>query len=319
MALHLCCECKKVLLWGLGRYYDSLLNIIKYEILKGSMSVVAVVCRDEDRYCKKKDGFNIITRKEIGDYEFDYVVITSNVFYNEIKKEALESGIKANKIINGGVFEQTLFDFSRYISLIENPITILSDDCWGGYVYHRLGLPFSSPLINIYWDRDEYARFIEKPLFYLDTDLKIETDGDISRGIYPVGKIGTETDYVKMKFVHNIDFAEAREQWIRRKDRINPENLFVKMGFSASVGDENVKRYVDAFCSVPYKKVLFYNGYFDNTQIKGQFITDRFIWKQKSGSRVQNFDYNDYLRSAYPWDLDLLKMLNGEESFSRYE
>ena len=34
-------------------------------------------------------------------------------------------------IINGKIFALLLFDYNRYVQLIKNPVTILSDDCWG--------------------------------------------------------------------------------------------------------------------------------------------------------------------------------------------
>lgn len=308
--------CKKVLLWGMGLDYEKLINAIQYEILKNNISVKAVVCRKSDYYCCKKDGFSIITKDDIWDYEFDYIVITSSQFFNEIRQEAFDLGVTEKQIISGDLFKQPLFDFKRYVSLIENPVTILSDDCWGGYAYNRLKLPFSSPLINIFWDRDEYAKFIQKPLFYLNTDLQMESDGDLEKGIYPIGRIGTATDSVTMKFVHNIDFAEAKEQWDRRRKRINPNNLFIKMGFSSNIDEEKCLKYISAFNSVEYKKVLFY--YNKNLSIDGQMLTNRFLWRQKSGNRVDFFDYNEYLRGSYFWDLDLLKMLNGDGDFSRY-
>lgn len=309
---------RKVLLWGMGNDYELLLNLIKFEILKENMSVEAIVCRDIDRYCKNKDGFVVITKREIINYEFDYLLVTSSQFFWEIKREAIEIGIEEWRIINCSVFRLPLFDFSRYVSLIENPVTILSDDCWGGYTYHRLGLPFNSPLINILWDRDEYAKFIEKPLFYLNTNLQMVREGNFDRGLCPVGKIGTPTDYVTMNFVHNTDFAEAMAQWNRRKDRVNSNNLFIKMGFSANLDEKKIDKYLHTFNTVQYKKVLFYNVLKNNLPIKGQILTNRFIWRQKSGSRVEYFNYCDYLREEYPWDIDILRLLNGEDEFSRY-
>lgn len=47
--------------------------------------------------------------------------------------------------------------------------------------YNRLGLPFTSPLVNIYWDRDKYSLFIQDPLFYLNTELQMVSDGDIKK------------------------------------------------------------------------------------------------------------------------------------------
>ena len=157
---------KKCVIWGMGKGYEEILNQIRFEIYKENMEVIAVVCKPEDKYCGQRDGFPIISKEEMGGLDFEYVIISSYLFYREIQKEAIELGIEVNKIVNGQVFKIPLFDFGLYAELIENPVTILTDDCWGGFVYHYLGLIFSSPLINTFWNKSEYARFIQDPLFH---------------------------------------------------------------------------------------------------------------------------------------------------------
>ena len=302
---------RKVIVWGIGLEYEFLLNQLLFEIHKGNISVEALVCRKQDKYCSYKDTFPVITKEEIKTDTFDYLIITSAENFKEIKAEAMELGILEYKIINGKMFIQPQFDFSRYVSLIENPVTILSDDCWGGYAYHRLGLPFTSPLINISWDHDQYSQFIQDPLYYFDMELMMVSDGDLKKGIYPIGKLGGVT----LNFIHNKDFAEAKEQWIRRKARINPNNLFVKMGFTSNTNEDQKQMYFDSFNAVPHNKILFYYG---DEKVDGIFRTERFIWKQTDSTRVEFFSYNDYCRREYFWDLDLLKLLTGDKGYSRY-
>lgn len=184
----------------------------------------------------------------------------------------------------------------------------------GGYVYNRLGLPFSTPLINIMWNRDEYVKFIDDPIFYLKSDLKVVEMGNLKKGINPVGMLGTKEKSVKLELVHNVDFNEAIEQWNRRRKRINYDNIFVKMGFSSNISKAKLDNYISTFNNVPYNKILFYYG---DSYVKGVFKTDRFIWRQVSGDRVDSFNYNDYCRGEYHIDLDILKLLNGME-YSRY-
>lgn len=307
---------RKVIIWGMRLEYDLMLNSIDYEILKGNLNVQALVCRKADQYCSKKDGFPVIIKEDIYNVDFDYVIITSSKFFSEIKQEAIAIGIHENQIVNGKLLMQPQFDFMRYVSLIENPITILSDDCWGGYVYHRLCLPFTSPLVNIYWDRTEYARFIQNPLFYLETELIMEREGNLKKGIHPIGRLGTKNDHVSLELVHSACFDEAKEQWERRKKRINPDNLFVKMGFSSNISDEKRDKYLEAFNKVNLKKVLFY--YSDSLKIPDMMYTNRFFWKETTDLRVEHFSYNDYLRLNYYWDLNLLKLLTGDTTYSRY-
>ena len=276
-----------------------------------------MVCRDADAYTSVKDGFPVIKRSDFHTLIFDYLIISSSQYFDEIKEDVLSLGVRENQIIDGRIVRQPFFDFARYASLIENPVTILSDDCFGGYAYNRLRLPFTSPLINIYWDREQYARFILKPLFYLDTELQMVREGDLYEGIHPIGQLGADGDFVELKFVHCYNFSNAIEQWDRRVKRINRNNLFVKMGFSNATKPEQKEEWLEAFRKVNYKKVLFYNGKEEMPEIFKE-ANGRFIWSQMTADRVDYFDYSDYLREHYHWDIDLLKMLTDGENYSRY-
>jgi len=123
---------ERCILWGIGRDYEKIINQVHFEMYKGNIVIEALVCRKEDRYCDFRDGVPIIEKEKINAVEFDYLIITSSCFYNEIRAEAIELGVEARKIINGVIFQIPLFDFSLYSELIKNPVTILSDDCWGG-------------------------------------------------------------------------------------------------------------------------------------------------------------------------------------------
>lgn len=39
---------KKVIIWGMGDNYESLLNQILFEIYKGNISIEAIACRKQD-------------------------------------------------------------------------------------------------------------------------------------------------------------------------------------------------------------------------------------------------------------------------------
>ncbi|URZ06293.1 hypothetical protein CLROS_016260 [Clostridium felsineum] len=65
------------------------------------------------------------------------------------------------------------FDFKRYCKLIENPITIISDDCWDGKVSKYLSLKFTSSFINFYLYNDDYMKSSENMDYYLEEDLQM--------------------------------------------------------------------------------------------------------------------------------------------------
>ena len=303
---------KRCIIWGNGQTYEKYINQIHFEESKANIEVVAIICRAEDCYCDTRDGYSVICKEELKTIQFDYIIIASESYYNEIYQTAIQLGIEKEKIINGKVFTLPLFDFKRYINLVENPVTILSDDCWGGYVYHRLSLPFSSPLINIFWEKEEFAKFMQDPIFYLNSELTMVRESNLRAGIPPLGQLGREDKTVQLILNHNINFAEAKEQWDRRKKRININNLFIKFSFESS--DEQREKYLKDFENIPYNKVLFYNG---DTTIKQVMNTERYIWRNKVTNRVNYYSYANFMRTSYFWEMDTLKLLNGERDYSR--
>ena len=80
-----------------------------FEIHKGNITVEAILCREADIYCNSRDGFPIISAKELKIDSFDYLIVTSSAYFKEIKKEAFEFGIEEKRIINGKVMHRVFF------------------------------------------------------------------------------------------------------------------------------------------------------------------------------------------------------------------
>jgi len=306
----------RCVIWGMGVEYERRLNQVLFEIEKKNIEVIAIVVRKKDRYCKRRDGFRVIVKEELLSLEFDYIIIHSSRFFKEIKEEGCLLGIANEKMIDGKVFELPLFDFSRYTKLIENPVTILSDDCWGGYVYNMLGLPFSSPLINTFFYRDEYARFLKKPLYYLGCELEMVREGSLEGSVCPIGRLGMGEDVVTIEFQHVISFDRAKEEWDRRIKRLNLQNIFVKNGFSRA--EKGHELWLEAFREVPYPKILFYYG---ETDIEEVFRTERLFMQCRNSGLISSFNYNAMVReeSKKAMILDIFKLLTGESNFAREE
>jgi Exopolysaccharide biosynthesis protein len=247
---------KKCIIWGAGNDYDRLYNNIQFEVYKENIEIKAIVSRKENIFCNYMDKIPLITKEEIRNYEFDYIIVCSGHFFNEISNEACSIGIERNKVLNGCVFTYAHFDFNKYIQLIENPITIISDDCWGGQVYHALFLQFNSPTININWKKEEYAKFVSDLSYYLRQPLRCGREGNLDTGEYPIGLLGENEKEVQMELIHNISFQEVRQQWERRVKRVNFNNIFVKFGLNKR---DNWEYYLNIFDLLPYKKICFFS------------------------------------------------------------
>lgn len=124
-------------------------------------------------------------------------------------------------------------------------ITIFSQNCIGGVLYHDCNAKFLSPTINLYILPAEFFEFVNNYEKYF-SELPVITDGVN----YPVG---TLSDDIKINFMHYNDKSEAFEKWESRKKRINRDKIFIicieRDGF-----DEN--DYI-SFKKLSYPKVLF--------------------------------------------------------------
>lgn len=50
-------------------------------------------------------------------------------------------------------------------------ITIISNNCWGGFMYQSCGLQYNSPTIGLYFFAPEYIRFLRNLKEYLNKAL----------------------------------------------------------------------------------------------------------------------------------------------------
>lgn len=302
---------RKCIIWGIGNDYEKLYNSIQLEVYKRNIEIVAAVSKGETIFGKYIDSIPLISKEEIVGMEFDYIIICSNLYFHEISGEIRALGIDRTRILNGNVFSYARFDFSRYISLIENPVTIISDDCWGGEVYHTLALPFSSPTININWKTEEYVKFILDLPYYLRQSLQCGRESDFEAGIYPLGLLGEGDKQVSMELIHNSSFEEAKQQWERRKKRVNFNNIFVKLGMNKK---DNWKTYMDVFDSLQYKKICFFPYVRDKEGYINSALYNKWRRDNDLKSRIDSYDINDWLRNpkAMRSSIDILALLNGE-------
>ncbi|MGV1069555.1 DUF1919 domain-containing protein [Clostridium perfringens] len=129
----------------------------------------------------------------------------------------------------------------RSISLRNKDFSIISNNCWGGIIYQRYNLKYSSPTIGMYFMADDYIKFLKRIRYYLKQTI---TFIDIEKSKYY--KVLKEQNYngliakiddIEIMFLHYNDIKEAKEKWERRTKRINWQNLIVKFN------DQNLCEY----------------------------------------------------------------------------
>lgn len=121
----------------------------------------------------------------------------------------------------------------------KNDFSIISNDCCGGIIYHRLGKKFSSPFINLFINHSDFIELISNIDFYLNEKL-LEEKSELN---YPVGLLGKERP-IKIHFMHYSNFNQAKECWERRKQRIIPNKIIVIFNLTNSLEKEYVDQCV---------------------------------------------------------------------------
>ncbi len=149
--------------------------------------------------------------------------------------------------------EHKIYITVKRMRLKNKDMTVLSNNCNGGFILHDLGCPFNSPTVNLYFLPDHFLRFVSKPEEYLLSDLKEVHIQDIS---YPVGQVKD----ILLFFMHYNSFSDAKEAWKRRAERVNMDNVYILMTDKNGCTYEHIKQ----FDELPYKnKVIFTHKKYD--------------------------------------------------------
>ncbi len=111
------------------------------------------------------------------------------------------------------------YDRALRSRLLHTDFSLFTSNCMAGHIYHRLGVQFQSPTINLFMNDHDYFRFICNLEYYLRQDLAEHGVSDEGR---PMGLLGD----IPITFVHYASFAEGRDALNRIKDRINRQRMF---------------------------------------------------------------------------------------------
>ena len=136
----------------------------------------------------------------------------------------------------------------RRKKLKRDDFTIISNNCWGGFVYRYFGLPYLSPFVGLYVWTDDYMRLLENIEYYLSCPLvQIQLSESKYKNMIiereQQNKILAKLDDVEMVLLHYPSWEEAKEKWDRRVARVNYENLVVKLSRQNLCTDEHIERF----------------------------------------------------------------------------
>ncbi len=172
------------------------------------------------------------------------------------------------------IFKSLWIRTSQYISQTKNRLrlknkefTIISNNCWGGLISQKYGLPYRSPTCGLLIMGDDYIKFCANLKHYLSQKLEFinfsdgKYSGVIKHDPFPVAKL----DDIEVYFMHYPTEEEAAEKWYRRAERINWDCIIYKISERETFTPEIMKK----FAELPLENKLIFASekYTDDTVI----------------------------------------------------
>jgi len=136
-------------------------------------------------------------------------------------------------------------------------VSIVSNDCWGGFMYRYHKLPFNSPFIGLFVMPEDFVRILKDPavlqdqLIFIPKSKSRHLDKINHTADYPVGVL---PNGIEIHFLHYANAEEARKKWSRRVNRIDWNNAIIKLSDNYYITPETM----ESFDRLSYPcKVLF--------------------------------------------------------------
>ncbi len=173
-------------------------------------------------------------------------------------------------------------------------VSIVSDDCWAGQYYRRMGIPYLTPTVGCWAEPVGYLDFVIEMLSGRNFP-SIQAEYAIGEK-YPILSVGP----ARFHFIHDTDVAMAVKTFERRLARVNPDKLFVKIDFGKMYTREDVLQWNRLAC--PNAVALFPLGtpLFSNLEIyNGVGITGwSFNGAKMFGVSEEHFDVVRWLKTG---------------------
>ena len=142
--------------------------------------------------------------------------------------------------------------YQRKVKSVDSTISLISSNCWAGFLYHDMGLPFLTPTINLTFDPNDYLYFCQHLAEIKHAVLREDKTNEFN---YIVGTLTFPDSQKKIKihFVHYSSFNEASDAFYRRVKRINFKNYICLFNvFNLT------KNLANGFRQIPAKKICVF-------------------------------------------------------------
>ena len=260
----------KILLWVVsndGRFLQGAVNVLERQ--HNGVELVGVTSMQEISLAKDGKAVPFVLPNEIEWAGADVLLVVGakGIGMSKITQAARQLNFPEEKLLGDWIVCIPGFTLEKYRCLQRSRLSIFAMNCFGGEISHTLGLPFRSPIINMFFGEKDYLRFLRAPRVYMEEKptFKETRFEERLKLDYPVVTLGN----IDINMNHYSDFDEAIKIWGRRKARINWYNLFVTM----YTENEEILQEFDALpygkkvCFVPFKSDLD-SAWYINREIK---------------------------------------------------
>jgi uncharacterized protein (DUF1919 family) len=185
-------------------------------------------------------------------------------------------------------------DLAYYLGSKKSNISIISNNCWGGYFYKKCGLEYSSPLVWTFVPVNDFIKLINNLSHYFNCKLEFIKEENLE---YPVAFL----DNIKIYFPHYKTEEEAESKWNKRLNRFSYDNILLQA---------NIENYDDAikFENVRIKNKIAFTP--QNYNLTSCVYLDKWNNEQRDYEKYKNFSQYCHLRS---WEyIDIPKLLLNE-------
>ena len=218
----------RLMIWGLGRIYYRMFNRLQDLIRSGQMRVAAVTSGDALPVVSV-DGFPYIEPSRVRETDCDLVVIMNSDHEDEILRSLLSLGVPRSKIVSFRFLDVPYMDLNKYMAIRSRRISILSNNCWGAILSHRLGLEHLSPFKNNGMTPDDFLRFLEDPERHLRHPLRyvrlVENNAPGESTLYPLFQL----DGIPVQFRHDMSPGALADKWNERLAKLDLRDPLVIM------------------------------------------------------------------------------------------
>ena len=183
----------------------------------------------------------------------------------------------------------------------DSDISIFAVNCIGGELYSELMLQFNSPLINTSIDRGKFVTLCQGLKKNILSPYHLDREEDIL-----VLVLETPSGEIHIKFPHQTNSLELKEEWERRKKRINWDKI-VLITDDRGCSEEMIA----AFDQIPaYKKALLTSS----SELADKYECCIFLPKYAGQECVGKYNEKNWLTGLWRFqtEWDYLSFLKGE-------